>query len=324
MRSARSTPHRKQVFAMPEAIAFAAYGGPEVLHPTGIDIPEPDPDQVRVAVRAAGVNPLDWKLRSGALAAAMPVELPYIPGLEFAGTVDAVGDGVGSLEPGDEVFGRAQHAYATLLVADTTMLRLRPDDLDVLRAAGLPVAAEAAYRALEELGVAAGETLLVHGAGGAVGNLAVQFAVARGAHVVGTAAERVHRRLADLGATPVTYGEGWAERVRAVAPRGVHAVLDTSGADVLGDSVGLAGGGAARVLTLADPQAARAHGVRFSWGQAGSHLGAALDQALALHRRGTLSVPLAEPVPLADAARAHRAGEAGGLSAKLVLTTAAE
>ncbi|MGP3987996.1 NADP-dependent oxidoreductase [Streptomyces sp. 3N207] len=310
---------------MPEAIAFAAYGGPEVLQPTGIDIPEPDPDQVRVAVRAAGVNPLDWKLRSGALAAVMPVPLPHIPGLEFAGSVDAVGDGVSGLEPGDEVFGRAQYAYATLLVADTALLRLRPDDLDVHRAAGLPVAAEAAYRALEELHVAAGETVLVHGAGGAVGNLAVQFASARGAHVVGTAAERVHRRLADLGATPVTYGAGWAERVRAVAPRGVDAVLDTSGADVLGDSVRLAGGGAARVLTLADPQAAEAHGVRFSGGAAGvNRTGAALDQALALNRRGTLTVPLAEPLPLADAARAHRAGEAGGLSAKLVLTTAAE
>ncbi|MFI8852343.1 NADP-dependent oxidoreductase [Streptomyces sp. NPDC053499] len=307
---------------MPEAVAYAAYGGPEVLQPTGIDIPEPDPDQVRVAVRAAGVNPLDWKLRSGALSAAMPVTLPHIPGLEFAGTVDAVGDGVSALEPGDEVFGRASSAYATLLVADTAQLRLRPHDLDVHRAAGLPVAAEAAYRALDELAVAAGETLLVHGAGGAVGNLAVQFAVARGTHVVGTAAERVHRRLADLGATPVTYGDGWPERVRAVAPRGVDAVLDTSGADVLGDSARLASGGAARVLTLADPQAAQAHGVRFSAGGSGlDRTGPALDQALALHRRGTLVVPVHEPVPLAEAARAHRLGEAGGLDAKLVLTT---
>ncbi|MBO8192124.1 NADP-dependent oxidoreductase [Streptomyces oryzae] len=305
---------------MPQAIAFAAYGGPEVLQPTGIDIPEPDPDQVRVAVRAAGVNPLDWKLRSGNLAAVMPVPLPHIPGLEFAGTVDAVGDGVSGLEPGDEVFGRAQYAYATLLIADTALLRVRPDGLDVFRAAGLPVAAEAAYRGLDELGVAAGETVLVHGAGGAVGNLAVQFAVARGAHVVGTAAERVHQRLADLGAVPVSYGEGWAERVRAVAPRGVDAVLDTSGADVLGESVALASGGARRVLTLADPRAAEAHGVRFSSGEA-QRTGPALDQALALHRRGTLTVPLHEPFPLTEAARAHAAGEAGGLDTKLVLTT---
>ncbi|MBE9499239.1 MULTISPECIES: NADP-dependent oxidoreductase [Streptomyces] len=306
---------------MPEAIAFAAYGGPEVLRLTGIDVPEPDPDQVRVAVRAAGVNPLDWKLRSGALAAVMPVPLPHIPGSEFAGTVEAVGDGVSSLEPGDEVFGHASQAYATLLVADLDMLRLRPGDLDVHRAAGLPSAAEAAYRALEELDVAAGETLLVHGAGGAVGNLAVQFALARGAQLVGTAAERVHQRLSRLGAVPVRYGEGWPERVAAAAPHGVDAVLDVSGADVLGDSVRLARGGAARVLTLASPQAAQAHGARFSGGGDGlRRTGAALDQALALLRRGTLEVPLHAPFPLAEAAEAHRAGEAGGLDGKLVLT----
>ncbi|MFE9383040.1 NADP-dependent oxidoreductase [Streptomyces sp. NPDC007025] len=306
---------------MPEAIAFAAYGGPEVLRPTGIDVPEPDPDQVRVAVRAAGVNPLDWKLRSGSMAAVMPVPLPHIPGSEFAGTVEAVGDGVGSLEPGDEVFGHASQAYATLLVADLDMLRLRPGDLDVHRAAGLPSAAEAAHRALEELDIAAGETLLVHGAGGAVGNLAVQFALARGAQVVGTAGERVHQRLSRLGATPVRYGEGWPERVTAAAPHGVDAVLDVSGADVLGDSVRLARGGAARVLTLASPQAAQAQGARFSGGGDGlRRTGAALDEALALLRRGTLEVPLHPPIPLAEAAEAHRAGEAGGLDGKLVLT----
>lgn len=304
---------------MPEAIAFAAYGGPDVLQPTDIDIPEPDPAQVRVAVRAAGVNPLDWKIRSGAMAAAVPVALPHIPGLEFAGTVEETGDGVSGLAVGDEVFGRAPQAYASLLLADASELRLRPDDLDVHRAAGLPVAAEAAHRALEELGVTAGETVLVHGAGGAVGALASQFAVARGARVVGTAAGRAHERLSRLGAVPVEYGAGWADRVRAVAPDGVAAVLDAAGADVLAESVQLAGG-PARVLTLADPRAEE-HGVRFSSGGSGAdRTGAALDEALALHRRGALDLPLHEPVPLAEAARAHRAGEAGGLDGKLVLT----
>ncbi|RCG22146.1 NADP-dependent oxidoreductase [Streptomyces diacarni] len=305
---------------MPEAIAFATYGDPEVLQPTGIDIPEPDPDQVRIAVRAAGVNPLDWKIRSGAMVTAMPVTLPHIPGLEFAGTVESVGDGVSDLSAGDEVFGRAPGAYASLLLADTAQLRRRPDDLDVRRAAGLPVAAEAAHRALTELEIAAGETVLVHGAGGAVGNLAVQCALERGARVVGTAGERARERLTRLGATQVTYGNGWPEQVRAAAPGGVAAVLDASGADVLGESVRLAGG-PARVLTLADPQAAQTFGVRFSSGGAGEdRTGEALDRVLALHRRGTLDVPLHEPIPLAEAARAHRAGEAGGLDGKLVLT----
>ncbi|GAA2598023.1 NADP-dependent oxidoreductase [Streptomyces axinellae] len=305
---------------MPEAIAFAAYGGPDVLKPTSIDIPEPDPTQVRVAVRQAGVNPLDWKLRSGAMAAFMPVELPWIPGLEVAGTVEETGDGVSGFQVGDEVFGRAPHAYATHVLADAEALAHRPEDLDARRAAALPVAAEAAYRALEELRVEPGETVLVHGAGGVVGNLAVQFALERGARVIGTAGEGARDRLTGLGAEPVTYGEGWAGRVREVAPHGVDAVLDASGADVLRESVELAGDGG-RVLTLADPGAAQEYGALFSGGGPGAdRTGPALDLALTLYRRGTLSVPLHAPYPLTEAAEAHRRGEAGGLDGKLVLT----
>ncbi|WP_326808831.1 NADP-dependent oxidoreductase [Streptomyces sp. NBC_01775] len=305
---------------MPEAIAFAAYGGPDVLKPTSIDIPEPDPTQVRVAVREAGVNPLDWKLRSGAMAAFMPLELPWIPGFEVAGTVEETGDGVSGLQVGDEVFGRAPHAYATHVIADAGALVHRPEDLDARRAAALPVAAEAAYRALEELNVGPGETVLVHGAAGVVGNLAVHFALERGARVIGTAGEAAHDRLTALGAEPVTYGEGWADRVRAVAPHGVDAVLDASGADVLGDSVALAEDGT-RVLTLADPAAAQEHGALFSGGGPDAdRTGPALELALALYRRGALDVPLHAPYPLAEAAEAHRRGEAGGLDGKLVLT----
>lgn len=303
----------------PKAIAFATYGGPEVLQLTNTDVPEPAPDQVRVAVRHAGVNPYDWKLRGGAMAAFVPLELPYVPGLEMAGTVDAVGDGVAGLAVGDEVFGPAPHAYASYVVTDEAHLTPRPATLDPEHAAALPVAAEAAYRALEELGFTAGETLLVHGAAGAVGNLAVRFALDRGGRVLGTAREDALPQVAEAGAAAVGYGEGVADRVREVAPRGVDAVLDTSGADVLALSAELTGD-PARVLTLADPRGAEQHGVRFSGGGQGrDHTAAALELALALHERGTLGVPVHATYPLERAAEAHRAGEAGHLTGKLLL-----
>ncbi|MDJ1136312.1 NADP-dependent oxidoreductase [Streptomyces iconiensis] len=305
----------------PKAIAFATYGGPEVLQITNTDIPEPDPDQVRVAVRAAGVNPYDWKVRSGAMAAAVPLELPYVPGLELAGTVDAVGDGVGALSVGDEVSGPAQHAYASYVVADAARLMRRPATLDAERAGALPVAAEAAHRALAELDVMVGETVLIHGAAGAVGTLATQFALDRGARVIGTAGGAGLSRVTELGAEAVGHGEGVAERVRDIAPHGVDAVLDTSGAEVLALSAELTGD-PARVLTLADPQGAQRHGVRFSSAGPGrDHTAPALEQALALHERGTLSLPLHATYPLDQAAEAHRTGEAGRLTGKLVLTT---
>ncbi|MEU6733064.1 NADP-dependent oxidoreductase [Streptomyces physcomitrii] len=304
---------------MPEAIAFAEYGPPEVLEAVTRPRPEPGPGQVLVAVRAAGVNPLDWKLRGGAMAAVMPLALPHVPGLELAGTVDALGEGVEGLTVGEEVFGKARGAYAAYALAEADQLARRPEDLDPVPAAGVAVAAEAAYRALDELGPTEGETLLVHGAAGAVGSMAAQFARARGARVLGTASAPAQDRVRELGAETVVYGEGVAERLRSAAPEGVDAVLDTSGADVLGLSVALAGG-TGRVLSLVDPVAAEQHGVRFSAGTPDEdRTAAALEQVLVLHRAGTLALPVPVTLPLAEAAEAHRWGERGGSGGKLLL-----
>ncbi|NJP66406.1 NADP-dependent oxidoreductase [Streptomyces spiramenti] len=306
---------------MPMAMAFAEYGGPEVLAPLELAEPHPGPGQVRVAVRASGVNPLDAKLRSGTMAGAWPLELPFVPGSELAGTVDAVGEDVHDLSVGEAVMGLAQHCYATRAVADRDRLARVPEGMDVEHAAALPVAAETAWRALEELRVGTADTLLVHGAGGVVGAMAVRFALARGARVVGTASAAAVPRVAESGAMAVTYGDGVADRVRETVPTGVDAVLDTSGADVLGESVALAGA-PDRVLSLVDPIAARRHGARFSSGSGGpvDHAAAGLAQVVALHREGLLRVPLHAVFPLAEAAEAHRALAVGHLDGKIVLS----
>lgn len=305
---------------MTKAIAFSAYGDADVLRSTDIEVPAPGPGQVRLTVRAAGVNPLDYKIRSGAVSAVFPVELPHVPGLEASGTVESVGEGVTGLAVGDDVFGPVAGAYAEQLVADAGRLAVKPASLSWEEAAALPVAAETAWRTLELLNVAAGETLLIHGAAGGVGTLAVQFAVARGAHVIGTASEASHKYLRSLGAVPVTYGDGLAERVRAVTDAPVDAVLDAAGRDVLGVSVELAGG-PERVLTIADGMNASAHKVRFSGGGAGQdRTEEALARALALHAEGSLRVRVHRAYPLADAAEAHRASEHGHHTGKIVLT----
>ena len=215
-----------------KAIVFDRFGGPEVLRLTDIDLPVPGPGQIRLKVVTAGVNPLDHKIRNGWLEQVFPTTFPAIPGLEAAGVVDQVGDGVTGTAPGDEVFGFTDTgAYAEYVLA--TVVTGKPAGLSWDAAAALPVAGETAQRVLDLLAVEDGETVLVHAAAGAVGGLAVQLAVARGATVIGTASPVNHDHLRSLGAVPVTYGDGLAERVRAVAPHGVDAVLDAAGQGAL-------------------------------------------------------------------------------------------
>ncbi|MFD9686119.1 NADP-dependent oxidoreductase [Kitasatospora sp. NPDC059088] len=307
---------------MTKAIAFPRYGDADVLRPIELDLPAPGPGQVRVAVRAVGVNPLDHKVRSGAFDGIIPVTFPAVPGYEVAGVVEAVGAEVTAFAPGDEVFGALMGGgYAEHALLDADQVVAKPATLSWEEAAAIPVAAETAERVLDILGVRSGETLLVHGAAGAVGTLLLQFARARGITVVGTASEANHAYLRELGAIPVTYGEGLAERVRAAAPGGVDRVLDAAGKGVLPLSVELAGS-AERVLTIADIPGAQEHGIRFSGGAEGgeSYHGRAFAAALALHRAGTLRLPLHRVLPLAEAAQAHRISEDGHVRGKIVLT----
>ncbi|HET6483829.1 MAG TPA: NADP-dependent oxidoreductase [Actinoplanes sp.] len=299
-----------------KAARFSQFGGPEVLEI--VDLPEPHAGagEVRVAVRAAGVNASDWKKRQGQ----MDQNLPQTMGYEAAGIVDEVGDRVTGVRIGDPVVGvggggAAQAEYAVL----STWVPI-PASLDFVGAAALPSTVETAARALDQLGVTHGSTVLINGASGSIGSAAVQFAVHRGAHVIGTASPATHDYLRNLGAEPVAYGDGMAERVRALAPHGVDLVLDVAGSGTLPDLIDLAGG-ADHVVTIADFPGAQQYGVRFSRGDSG-RAEYALALATKLIDEGSFQLPVGQTFPLADVADAHRVGESGKVRGKLVLTVA--
>ncbi|MEU4805381.1 NADP-dependent oxidoreductase [Actinosynnema sp. NPDC023587] len=296
------------------AIEFAEYGGSDVLRGRDVDLPEPGPGQVRVAVRVAGVNPFDWKLRSGAMAGVVRLSLPHRPGLELAGVVDAAGAGAPAAV-GDEVFGWAETgSYAEYALA--SVIAAKPRALTWRDVAALPTAGEAALRGLRLLDVGEGDVLLVHGAAGAVGGFATQLAVARGATVIGTGGDRSADTIRSSGATPVRYGDGLVERVRAVSPR-VDAVLDAAGRGALPDSVELRGG-TDRVLTLADT-AAFDLGIPFSSGEPGGQSADVLTELADLAATGRLVVRHARSYPLAEAARAQDDSATGHSGGKITL-----
>ncbi|HYM57396.1 MAG TPA: NADP-dependent oxidoreductase [Solirubrobacteraceae bacterium] len=298
-----------------KAVQFSEYGGPDVLHVADAQEPHAGAGQIRIAVEGAGVNPIDWKIRSGMMSEVMPVDLPSIPGSDVAGVVDEVGDGVTGVAVGDEVFGfavgggAAQHAvlehYAT-----------KPADLWWAEAAGLPVAVETAVRTLDLLGLESGRTLLVNGAAGGVGIAAVQFARVRDARVIGTASESNHEFLRTLGAEPTTYGDGLVDRVSELAPDGVDRALDTAGRGALPELIEITGS-PDRVVTIADYSAAE-HGVRITTG-AEERSWEALGQAAQLHQAGKLTMPVAQTFPFEQAPEAHRISQDGHVRGKLVL-----
>jgi NADPH:quinone reductase-like Zn-dependent oxidoreductase len=302
---------------MVKAARFSRFGGPEVLEIVDLPDPHPGPGQVRIAVRAAGVNPSDWKKREGL----MDPELPQTMGYEAAGVVDELGEGVADVAVGDRVFGLSAEGAAQAELAVLSFYAPIPPSLNFAGAAALPAAVETATRALDQLGVGAGagrdSTLLINGASGSVGSAAVQLAVVRGARVIGTASPASHDYLRSLGAEPVAYGEGLAGRVRALAPDGVDAALDVAGSGVLPELIELAGG-PEHVVTIADFGGAREHGVRFSSGDAGRAVHA-LAEIGELIESGRFSLPVARTFPLAEIAQAHRVGEDGHLRGKLVL-----
>ncbi|MEU4332723.1 NADP-dependent oxidoreductase [Nonomuraea dietziae] len=298
-----------------KAIVFDRFGGPEVLHEADIEIPQPGPGQVRVRVKAAGLNALDGKIRSGKLEAVYPTTFPAVPGREFAGVVDALGEGVTDVQVSDEVLGWSDTgSYAEYALA--TIVAPKPAALGWQHAAALPVAGETAERVLNLLGVAAGETVLMHGASGGVGTLAVQLATARGARVIGTAGPGNQDYLTSLGATATVYGEGLVERVRALAPDGVDAVFDLAGKGALEDSIILRGG-TDRIVTIADFRAQRL-GITFATGPA--EVSPVRLTALAQDAATGKVVTTVTTYPLDQAATAQQVSDAGHVRGKLVLT----
>ncbi|MFD5118475.1 NADP-dependent oxidoreductase [Streptomyces sp. NPDC058385] len=296
-----------------KAARFSRFGGPEVLELVDLPDPHPGPGEVRIAVRAAGVNASDWKKRQGL----MDEELPQTLGHEAAGVVDELGDGVADVAVGDRVFGFSTEGAAQAELAVLSYYAPIPPSLDFPGAAALPAAGETALRAIDQLGVAGGSTLLINGASGSVGTAAVQFAVARGARVIGTASPANHEYLRSLGAEPVAYGDGLAERVRAIAPDGVGLALDVAGSGVLPELIGLAGG-PDQVVTIADFTGAQEYGVRFSRGDTGRAVHV-LGEMGELIESGRFFLPVAQTFPLAEISQAHRVGEDGRLRGKLVL-----
>nr|WP_233515744.1 MULTISPECIES: NADP-dependent oxidoreductase [Nocardiopsis] len=302
-----------------KAIALQQYGSVDDL--ALVDLPDPKvaPGEVLIRVRAAGVNPVDWKLATGGLDPVMEADFPLVPGWDVAGVVEAVGFDAGEYAVGDEVYGYLRKdwakngTYAELVSASVRLIAPKPAALSWQEAAGVPLAGLTALQSLKRVSVGSGDTVLVHAAAGGVGAFAVQMAVALGARVIGTASERNHDHLRALGAEPVTYGDGLTERVRALAPEGVDAVLDFVGGGVAALPVTE---NPERVVSIAD------HGVLSTGGQylwvRPDH-----DDLVELSRladRGVLSVHIDREFPLAEAAEAWRLNQTGRTRGKIVLT----
>ncbi|MFI6678144.1 NADP-dependent oxidoreductase [Kribbella sp. NPDC050470] len=300
-----------------QAVVFEEFGGPEVLRTQDVAEPHAGPGEVRVRVRAAGVNPIDFKIRRGWTQGFIDVTFPATPGLEVAGVVDEAGEGAG-FAVGDEVVGWAKSgAYAEYAIVGNVVRK--PAGVSWEQAVGLPVAGETAQRVLDELKVKEGETLLLHGAAGAVGSIAVQLAKAAGVTVVGTAAPANHPFLRELGAIPVAYGEGLLDRVREAAPQGVDAVFDAAGQGGLEESIELRGG-TDRIVTIAAMNAGEL-GVAGSMAATATpeEIAAALSAQLEAAADGALRVRIAETFALADAAKAQDLSESGHAQGKVVV-----
>ncbi|WP_306334741.1 NADP-dependent oxidoreductase [Streptomyces sp. KL118A] len=284
-------------------VSFAEFGGPDVLQLMDAEEPHAGPGQIRIAVRAAGVNPVDWRIREGQKLGAHPTELPAGVGLDASGIVDEVGDGVVGVEIGERVFGEGSSTYAEFAVL-SAWARM-PAGLTFEEAAGYPSVVETALRIIREVGVRPGQTLLVSGASGGVGSAVLQIARVRGIAVIGTAGAANQDYLRSLGALATTYGEGWVERVRELGH--VDAALDLAGSGVIRELVELTGD-PRKVVSIADLGAPEL-GVRFS-GVAGS-VPDALAEAADLISRGELHIPVEKSYALTDAAAAHVDSQAG-------------
>ena len=313
---------------MPSVVLATAYGGPEVLSIADQPVPPPGPGEARIEVRAAGVNPIDWKAYSG-MFGADPARLPIRLGSEAAGVVTATGpDAIGPAGPisvGDEVIAyRASGAYAAELVAPAQALVPRPPALDWAQAAGLMLTGVTAWHLLAATGVHEGDTVLIHGASGGVGVMAVQLAAARGARVVATASPQRHGFLRGLGAVPVAYGDGLAERATAAAPDGFDAALDLIGTDEAVDVSLALVPDRDRIATIAAFARAPKAGIKLLGGAPGADPGTEIRDAARLElvrlaQDKTLQVFVSQVFPLAEVADAHRAIMTGHATGKIVL-----
>jgi NADPH:quinone reductase-like Zn-dependent oxidoreductase len=303
---------------MPQTVQFLEYGGTDVLKVVDTLPLTAGPGQVRLAMRAAGINPVDWKMLQGQMREVIPLTLPAGLGSDVSGVVSQVGAGVTMFQVGDEVLGSSlTPSFSDTVLADPANLITKPADIPWEVAGSLAGAGSTAWAVLELLGIRAGETLLVHAAAGGVGTFAVQLAAARGLRVIGTASERNHEYLRSIGAEPVAHGDGLLERVLSIAPQGVDAVLDASGRGEIPISIKLAGG-PDRVLTLVAFDAATT-GIQIHVGGPGSDPRPALRKIVSLIQQQLLRVPIWRTFPLAQTAAALDASITGHLNGKIVV-----
>jgi NADPH:quinone reductase-like Zn-dependent oxidoreductase len=304
---------------MPKAVRFGEYGGVDVLRVDEVDRPGPGQGQVLVRVVAAGINPGEAKIRSGALAQMWPATFPSGEGSDLAGVVEETGEGVTGFAPGDEVIGwtdnRASHAEFVVTGADN--LVHKPAGVSWDAAGSLFVAGATAWAMVRAVSPGPGDTVVVAGAAGGVGSIAVQLAKIAGATVIGLASRANHAWLEDKGVIPVSYGDGVADRIRAAAGGEVDAFLDTVGGGYVELALEL-GVRPERIDTIADFSAGKTYGVKTDGSAVGSSA-AVLDELAALIDQGKLEIPIADVYPLDRVQDAFRELERGHTHGKIVL-----
>lgn len=310
------------------AVVATAFGGPEVLAVIDTPIGPPGPGEVRLEVRAAGTNPVDYKMYSGQFNRD-PAQLPMRLGREAAGVVVAVGASAvgpaGSLQVGDEVIAYPiDGAYAAEVVVPASAVVPKPSTLSFEQAGGLLLTGSTAVHAVTVIRVGAGDCVVIHGGAGGVGLMAVQLAVAAGARVIATAGESGHAYLRELGAEPVAYGEGLLERIRRLAPDGADAAIDTVGTDEAIDTSVALVPERDRIVTIAAFKRGLELGLKVIGGGPGAVPGTEIRSAARLQlvgeaEAGKLSVLVAASYPLTDVTAAHRALASGHTHGKIVL-----
>lgn len=312
---------------MARAIVYTEFGSPDVLHEMEVPDPIALSGEVVVRIDAAGVNPIDAKLRS-AKRPSPPIEEPRTVGFDGAGVIESLADDVDGFVVGDRVAIRdTRGTYSSLLAVPAEHLVLLPDAVTAAEGAAIGIPAGTAYQALKSLGVGEGDVLLVHGGSGSVGQAVVQFAVGWGATVIATASPARHDLLRELGAIPVAYGEGLLERVREAAPDGVTVALDCAGTDeAIEVSLALVSD-RDRIATIVRGPDAASFGIRAFSGGAPQPLteqeltwrADALQATVDLLAAGDFTIELGPELPLAEAAQAHELVESGAASGKIVL-----
>jgi NADPH:quinone reductase-like Zn-dependent oxidoreductase len=304
------------------AVRFHRFGPPDVLTLGTHPAPHPGPDEVRITVEAAGISPVDLALRAGLTPASQRLSLPHIPGVDAAGVIDELGTNVTGFALGDQVFGSVDVARLGGAGAQFAVLKFwthKPPSMPWAQAGAAGTGVETATRALDALDLRAESTLLIDGAAGGVGSIAVQLAIARGARVIGTARPENHAFIAGLGAIPVTYGPGLPERVRALGIGRVDLALHIAGVGALPELIAITET-AASVLTIADFTGPE-RGVRLSLGELGGQPDGrhGLPKAAALYEEGRFRIAVQHEFPMAQAAEAHTAAAQGPRQGKITL-----